>query len=65
MRKEQVNLFVADYETIKCRTCKYSIISGTMSISCCKFKIKPRNVYYESADCKEYCERISMVNKEG
>ena len=65
MKEEKVNFRVADYETIQCRTCIYSVISGTMSISCGKFKIKPRDVYYESKECKEYKERIINTNKEG
>ena len=63
MKEEKANLFVAEYETIKCRTCRYSVIGGTMSISCGKYKIKPRNVYYESAECPQYWERI-VSNKE-
>lgn len=57
MEKEKITLNIADYDNIKCRTCIYSVINGTMSPTCGKFKLKPRKVYYEGADCPEYSKK--------
>lgn len=57
MNEEKIVLRIADYDKIKCRTCIYSSISGAMSEHCCKFKIKPREVYYDGADCPEYSKK--------
>ena len=61
MNNEKNQFRVADYNTIKCKTCIYSVISGTLSEHCCKFKIKPSNVYYESADCPEYTKKPEVI----
>lgn len=62
MMKDKLEVNIADFGNIKCRTCIYSIGSGVLSNNCCKFKNKPRDVYYENADCPEYQEKPKFNN---
>lgn len=62
MMKDKIKVNMADFSNIKCRNCIYSIGSGVLSNSCCKFKNKPRDVYYENAECPEFKEKLKNNN---
>jgi hypothetical protein len=60
MKDEKLEFNVANYDTIQCKNCIYSYGGGAMAISCCKFKVKPHGVFYESKECPEFKEKLKI-----
>lgn len=54
MEKEKIELTISS-DTIKCLNCIYAT-DNHYDCHCAKFKIKPSDVLYESAECPKFKE---------
>lgn len=57
MHNDSVSLNGCDPNTIHCKDCKWAHVfefSQFTSKSCAKYKEKPDEVYYESANCPKF-----------
>lgn len=53
MNDEELNLRLPNSETIPCLTCKWGMMNFLAEF-CFKYKLKPKEVYFESKPCEHY-----------
>ena len=51
--EDDLILNIPNRKTIKCLTCKWGL-HNFLAEYCVKYELKPRDVYFESADCEKY-----------
>lgn len=61
-QKDFLEFSFPNYEKIQCKNCKYS--NGTILRTCLKYQVKPRDVYYENAECPKFEPKKGMENEE-
>ena len=53
MKEETISVEMADPEKCKCFKCIHGFLKPDY-IGCGKFRVKPREVLYENAECSEF-----------
>lgn len=53
MENDELILNLPNKETIPCLTCKWGM-HNFLAEYCVKYQLKPRKVYFESAECENY-----------
>ena len=60
--KEMLSFLFPDYEKIQCRKCRNA--TGITSRVCLKYQMKPRDVYYENAECPKFEQKQGVEDEE-
>ena len=57
MDNGDIKVLAPDESKIACKDCKWAV-NGVIKSSCCKFRTKPYNVYYENEMCDKFAPKI-------